>query len=94
MYFEAIETELISGFLGTLLLAIVSAWSLYNRDQESKRLLEMDKYWRPIKEHESESTRLSKIRRRMVIGFSIFLCLNIAMCLFFGFEIVRSLNSF
>ena len=90
----AVETELLSGFLGTLLLAIVSAWSLYNRDHESKRLFEMDKHWHRMKEPESASTRLATLRRRMVIGFSIFLCLNIAMCLFFGLEIARSLKWF
>jgi hypothetical protein len=83
-----VETELISGFLGTFLLVIVCAWTLYNRDSESRKLLEMEKLWRPPKA--SESNRLATLKRRMVIGFSIFLGLNTAMCLFFAFEILRS----
>jgi len=91
---EVIDTELISGFFGTLLFAIVSAWTLYKRDHEAKRLVEMDKFWRPLKAYETDSMRFAKIRRRMVFGFSIFLFLNIAMCAFFGFEIARSLRWF
>jgi hypothetical protein len=83
-----VEAELISGFLGTFLLAIVCAWTLYNRDKESKRLLKAERLWRPSRA--SELGRLETLRRRMIVGFSIFLALNIAMCLFFGFEIIRS----
>jgi hypothetical protein len=86
--------DLVSGFLGTFVLAIVSAWTLHKRDHEAKRLFEMDKFWRPLKEHEIEAMRFAKIRRRLVFGFSIFLVLNIAMCAFFAFEIARSLGWF
>jgi hypothetical protein len=81
------EREIITTFVIAIFSGAVSAWCLYNRDKESRRLLEIDKYWRPLKNDEIENTRLQKIKRRMVIGYSIFLCISIVGCVYFGFKI-------
>jgi hypothetical protein len=81
------EREMITTIVIAIFTGAGSAWCLYNRDKESRRLLEIDKYWRPLKHAEIENTRLQKIKRRMVIGYSLFLCISIFGCAYFGFKI-------
>jgi hypothetical protein len=88
------DKELLQGFLLSLISVIIAGWSLYDRDRESIRLMKIDKYWRPLKAGELESARLAKIKRRMVIGYSIILCVGFSAFAFYSFEILRSLNEF
>jgi hypothetical protein len=88
------DKELLKGFLLSFLSVIIAGWSLYDRDRESLRLLKIDKYWRPLKAGELESARLAKIKRRMVIGYSIIFCVGFSAFAFYIFEILRSLNGF
>jgi hypothetical protein len=88
------DKELLKGFLLSFLSVIIAGWSLYDRDRESLRLLKIDKYWRPLKAGELESARLAKIKRRMVIGYSIIFCVGFSALAFYIFEILRSLNGF
>jgi hypothetical protein len=81
------ERELVVGFLMALFGGAGSAWSLYKRHQESRRLLEIDKYWRPLKQDEQESGRLEKIKRRLILGYTVFLCMSIVICAYLGFKI-------
>jgi hypothetical protein len=83
------EREMITTFVLAIFTGAISVWCLYSRDKESRRLLEMDKYWRPLKHDEIESTRLQKIKKRMVIGYSVFLCVSIIGCAYFGLKIAR-----
>jgi hypothetical protein len=80
---NGVDRELIVNLFVSLFTAAICAWSLYNRDNEAHRLLRLDKFWRPLQEGENESARLEKIKRRMLIGYSIFLCLSIAWFVFF-----------
>jgi hypothetical protein len=77
-------------FLLSLLGVIISAWCLYHRVHESERLCKIHIAWYPLKEGESESARLEKIKRRMVKGYSILFCIGVVVCLFLGFMIVWS----
>jgi hypothetical protein len=86
------DKELLQGFLLSALGVAISAWSLYHRDYESNRLLKIDIYWKPLKAGEPESHRLAKVRRRMVIGYSIIFCIGICTLAFFTFELLRSLS--
>jgi hypothetical protein len=88
------DKELLKGFLLSFLSIIIAGWSLYDRDRESLRLLKIDKYWRPLKAGELESARLAKIKRRMVIGYSIIFCVGFSAFAFYIFEILQSLNGF
>lgn len=83
------ERELVVGFLLALFGGAGSAWSLYKQHHESHRLLEIDKYWRPLKLDERESDRLEKIKRRMIVGYTVFLCMSIVICAYLGFKIAK-----
>ena len=87
-------SEDIRYFFLSLLGVMISAWCLYHRDKESERLLKIDLAWYPLKEGESRNARLKKIRRRMVVGYAIILCVGLVVCLILSFLIVRHLNEF
>jgi hypothetical protein len=83
------EREMIITLMLALFTATGSAWCLYNRDKESRRLLEIDKRWRPLKQDEIESTRFQKIKRRMVIGYSVFFCVSTIGFMYFWYKIAK-----
>jgi hypothetical protein len=91
---ENIDRQLIINLLLSVFAGGVSAWCLYNRDRESQRLFRADKLWRSLKEGEEASNRLETIRRRMVIGYSVFLSLSILWFLFFGIKLIKQLGWF
>jgi hypothetical protein len=91
---ENIDRQLVINLLLSVVAGGISAWCLYNRDRESRRLFEADKAWRSIKKGEEENSRLETIRRRMVIGYAVFLSLSIVWFVFFGIKVVKRLGWF
>jgi hypothetical protein len=81
------EREMITTLIIAILTGAGSARCLYNRDKESRRLLEIDMYWRPLKHGENEDARLQTIKKRMVIGYSVFLGISLIGCLYFAFKL-------
>lgn len=88
------EREMIMTFTLALLAGAKSAWSLYNRDVESKRLFEKDRSWRSAKTSEDDHSRLNKIKRRMVLGYSVFLIVNVFVCGYFAVKILQRYGIF
>lgn len=88
---NAVDRELVVNLFISAFTGAISAWSLYNRDNEARRLLGLDKFWRPIQKGENEGARFEKIKRRMIIGYSVFLCLSILWFVFFMVKFVKRL---
>jgi hypothetical protein len=61
-----------------LSIVIVSGWTLYNSENEARKLLKVDLYWTPLKPGEDENVRYAKIKRRMVLFYRI-ICAS-ALC--------------
>jgi hypothetical protein len=88
------DKEIVRNLLRAAFIVIMSGWTLYDRERESRRLLKADLLWRPLKPGEDEGPRLKTIKRRMVIGYWIFLSIALVLCAFWLFELGKSLGWF
>ena len=80
----AMDKEIVRNLVRTAWIAIICAWTLYDRDRESLRLLKADLLWRSLKPGENRRRRLSTIKRRMVTFYWIVLWW---LCAFWLFEL-------
>ena len=94
MDWELLDRGLVRGLASALVATLASAWFLYHRDHEAKRLFKLAISWRPLKPGEKESERLAEIKRRMVMGYWIFLFIGISGGIYCAIRIARSLKWF
>jgi hypothetical protein len=73
-----------------LSIVIVSGWTLYNSENEARKLLKVDLYWTPLKPGEDENVRYAKIKRRMVLFYRIILCICLVLAAFWASDIARA----
>lgn len=66
-----------------LIVAGVCAYFLNRSDRESTRLLNLTKNYYKDRKFD-DAKELKKIKTRMIIGYSLFLIVNIAVAFFFG----------
>jgi len=64
-----------------------SAYFLYHRDQEARRLVDLAKLWGKRVEDEANELRGTKIR--LVVGYSVFLVLCLFLAARFCVELLR-----
>jgi hypothetical protein len=67
----------------------VSAWKLYRRAAESQRLFELRKKWGYVAR--DESATLQRLRRNLVIGYSVFLVVSCVMLVWNLYMLIKTL---
>ena len=68
-----------------LCLALFGAWTFFRVDQETMRLFKLSKLY-GLTENDDETER-KKIRKRLVIGYSLSLTIITGITLYMGFQI-------
>lgn len=68
----------------------LSALVLCHRDSEAQRLFELSKRWGQVKT--DENTELRKIKRRLVVGYSIFLVVSLMSLAVFLVKLLMKLG--
>ena len=67
----------ITGILMLFVGGVISASMLTRLDRESRRLLELDKYWYPRKQRGTDESELRKIKLKIKIMYNTFLVISI-----------------
>lgn len=79
--------QIVVGVVLFLFITCYSAYFIYYRDQEARRLLDLAKLWGKQVEDEAKELRGTQIR--LVIGYSVFLVLCLFLTARFSFELLR-----
>ena len=70
----------------------VSAWMLYRRDAEARRLYEIEKQWKGMAR--DDIALYQKRRRNLIIGYTAFLLISVSAIFTLIWELMRSSREF